>query len=280
VTAAALDLVSTSNAGDAGFLAARDLAEVARELDVAYRLVGGLSVGLLTAVHGVVDLVPGRETGDADFGADARTIGDTRLPAALAGRGYVQTHGNRFVREVSRQGGGLTLAVDLLAPSYSGHLESNVPLGALSVDAVPALGLALAMDATPVDARITLSDGETFAVRLALPDVVAALCLKAFAYRGRRADRDAVDVWRLLEAARASGVGPEAWTAAGPGVRRDAAAVLQRDFAEPTGPGVRAVRGSAGDRARVRALVRAVVGPPAAARDVSRSRRSRPGPST
>jgi hypothetical protein len=56
VTALEIDLAATSRSGDAGYLAAHDLAGIADELGLEYRLVGGVSVALLTQVHGVADL--------------------------------------------------------------------------------------------------------------------------------------------------------------------------------------------------------------------------------
>ena len=54
-----IELVSTSRAGDGGYLAAADLAEIAAELNIDYRLIGGNAVSLLAAIHDVTDLVPG-----------------------------------------------------------------------------------------------------------------------------------------------------------------------------------------------------------------------------
>ncbi len=93
-----LVLVSAGRASDAAFLAAADLAMIAAELDVPYRLVGGNAVTLLVAVHGVIDMVPARETADADFGAAYPVVADPRLLAALRERGYRQQSGNRFLR--------------------------------------------------------------------------------------------------------------------------------------------------------------------------------------
>jgi hypothetical protein len=73
---ASIELGSTSRAGDAGYLAAADVAAIAAELDIDYRLIGGNAVSLLAAVHGVTDLVPGRETADADFAAGYQVVAD------------------------------------------------------------------------------------------------------------------------------------------------------------------------------------------------------------
>jgi hypothetical protein len=262
MTATRIDLTSTSRSGDAGYLAARDLVTIATQLGLEYRLVGGVGVALLTSVHGVADRVPGRETADADFGVDTATIGDARLTQALLDHGYVQVAGNRFTRDLRRDRQNLPLAVDLLMPSHSGRLETNVLVGDLSVDAVPALGLALAMRPTTVRARLTLTDGELLELPLSLPDVSAALCLKALAYGGRRSARDAVDVWRLLEAAHAAGVRAERWNPARTGARLDTSRIVHREFANPAGPGVRAATRDKAAQARIRALALEVVARP------------------
>ena len=64
-----LSLLSPTAATDAAWCAVADVAAVAADLGVEYRLVGGNAVTLLTHVHGVSDRVPERETADADMGA-------------------------------------------------------------------------------------------------------------------------------------------------------------------------------------------------------------------
>lgn len=64
-----LILPSLTRAADAGHLAAADIAEIAGAIGAEYRLVGGNAVSLLVWHHQVTDLVPARETVDADFGA-------------------------------------------------------------------------------------------------------------------------------------------------------------------------------------------------------------------
>jgi hypothetical protein len=256
-----LTVVSPGKASDSAYLAARDLAEVADRIGVAYRLIGGISTGLLTRVHGVSDLVPGRETVDADFGAMPEVIGDARLPVALADRGYRQIEGNRFLRRQLRPDGSTSdLVVDLVVPSWTGRLQNNRCLGQLWVDEVPGLSLALARSATVVEAEIHLTDGETLFTILALPDVTSALCLKAYAYRDRLSARDAVDIWRLLEAASAASVRAEDWVLRG--ARLDAARVLHSDFAHRTARGPSKASADPTVQRRIRALVRHVVADP------------------
>ena len=154
----------------------------------------------------------------------------------------------------------LDLAVDLLTPSYKGRLVPNVQVGELNVDEVPGLSLALAMPPVIVDAQIVLTNRQELEVEYRLPDVVAALCMKAHAYQERLLSRDALDVWRLLEAAHAAGVIAEKWTPQGS--RLDASRLLYRYFAEVGTSGPPAATRDSKQQARIRSLLRSVVAPP------------------
>jgi len=191
VTGHAVELASASRASDGGFLAAADMAAVAGELDADYRLVGGMAVTLLVAAHGAAGLAPDRETADADFGAPAQVVADPRLVEALLRRGYVLHGGNRF----RRQGGGsLLLAIDVLAPSQDHRMRSNQEYGALYVDEVPGLRLALSRPGVSVEAKVSLMSGERLQIPLTLPDLVSAICMKAYACQDRAKATDALDL--------------------------------------------------------------------------------------
>ena len=197
-----LIVVSTSRASDGAYLAMMDVAAVAAEMGVQYRIVGGNAVTLLTAVHRVDQAVPGRETADADFGA--------------------------------------------------GRLVTNQPHGDLVVDEVPGLALAIARPATTIALHVTLTSGIRRSAIIDLPDVVSALCLKAYAYKGRMEPRDAVDIWRLLEAAHAAGLAAEEWP---PGVTaQEAGRILEQHFTAPTAAGPRSATNSPAQQARIRTL--------------------------
>ena len=71
-----LDLRSPSAATDSAWVAASDVAELARRLGIPYRLVGGIAVTLLTHVHGADDRAPDRETADADMGVPRQVLAD------------------------------------------------------------------------------------------------------------------------------------------------------------------------------------------------------------
>jgi hypothetical protein len=254
-----LRLASASRAGDAGYLAAADLAALAGSLGVDYRLIGGNAVTLLVAVHGVDELVPERETSDADFASSPRVVADERLPTALLALGYVQERGNRFVRPHLDGAGQLDLAVDVLAPSLVGRLQTNQQYGALFVDEVPGLALALARPAQAVHLQVRLTTGLMLDAELLLPDVTSALVLKAYAYAGRLERRDAVDLWRLLEAAAASGESRDSWPASVSA--RDASRILHQHFGRLTGSGLKDATPERAKQARIRALVQEVVAP-------------------
>lgn len=254
---ATLVLASTGRSSDAAHLGAADVASVAARLGVDYRLIGGNAVALLVACHGVADRVPPRETADADFGADSDVVADPRLPAALGDLGYRRTSGNRFSRPHADAAGELDVTVDVLAPSAVGRLRSNQPHGDLLVDEVPGLALALARPSTPVFLRVRLTSGIELTAALDLPDVVSALCLKAYAYSGRQQARDALDVWRLLEAASAAGVTAQDWPPEPAAV--DAARILHTYFGRPMARGLIDATRSRPHQTRIRALVARVV---------------------
>jgi hypothetical protein len=177
-------LASTSNAEDAAWLAVADVAAVATDLGIDYRLIGGNSVALLVHVHDAATQVPGRATADADMGISSEVCADPRLVPALIALGYDRQSGNRFIRTQGTR----PLVIDVLAPSYLGRLMSNQPHGDLVVDEIPGLLDALRLPPVNVAARAILTDAAQVDVRVPLPDVRAALVMKAHAYVGRLGD--------------------------------------------------------------------------------------------
>lgn len=251
-------LLSNSAATDAAWCAVADVSAVAGVLDAEYRLVGGNAVTLLTYAHAVSDRVPERETADADMGASFPVCADPRLVPALQARGYRATAGNRFERV---DDSGRRRVIDVLAPSYEGRFTPNQVHGDLVLDETPGLLDALLLPPTEVDVTVTLSDGTGFELHVALPDVRAALVLKALAFRDRLGPKDATDLWRLLEAAAAAGHTADTWRSSTDG--RAAAHAMHTLF----DPAVRRGAMLGPDRAvtaRVRALIQLVVPRPAA----------------
>ena len=181
---------STSRAEDAAVWALADLATSAR--DHEYRVIGGN----MTTFHGArfTPRLPVRTTSDADAGIESSATAAEILVTALVGLGYQQVDGSRFTRDHS----GLELIIDLLVPDVYAQ-EHNIVLGPLSADAAPGLALALAREATWVEASVVLTTLEEISLRLPLPDSAAAVVLKTLAWSQRLADKDATDVYRLLD---------------------------------------------------------------------------------
>ena len=86
-------LASTSNAEDAAWLAVADVAAVATDLGIDYRLIGGNSVALVVRVHDAATQVPDRATADADMGVSFEVCADPRLVPALNALGYDRQSG-------------------------------------------------------------------------------------------------------------------------------------------------------------------------------------------
>jgi hypothetical protein len=253
-----LTLASTSNAEDAAWLAVADVARVASSLSIDYRLIGGNSVSLLVHAHDAAAQVPSRATADADMGVSFEVCADPRLLPSLTALGYDRESGNRFIRAQGER----RLVIDVLAPSYLGRLASNQRHGDLVVDEIPGLLDALLLAPTRVQARVLLTDTTQLDLDVPLPDVRAALVMKAHAYAGRLGDNDALDIWRLLQAASNSGHTAADWPTGS--TARDAAVILHRHFAVPSGSGHRRATSDRGNQARIRALVVAVVPHPPA----------------
>jgi len=140
------------------------------------------------------------------MGVSFEVCADPRLVPALSALGYDRQSGNRFIRTQGTR----ALAIDVLAPSYLGRLMPNQPHGDLVVDEIPGLLDALRLPPVQVAARAILTDNTQVDVRVLLPDVRAAMVMKAYAYAGRLGHNDALDIWRLLQSAGTSRpIGPQ-----------------------------------------------------------------------
>jgi hypothetical protein len=77
-----LDLIAASRAEEAGYLALADIARLAEQTGIDYRIVGGLMVSLHVAASGMDDPVL-RQTLDADMGVEQQVAGDPALVDGL-----------------------------------------------------------------------------------------------------------------------------------------------------------------------------------------------------
>lgn len=250
-------LASTSRSADAGHLCTADVVAIARSADVEFRLVGGNAVSLLVWAHGGAGLAPDRETNDADLGVPAQTIGAHDLVEAMIQAGYSKTEGNRFQREAHHGRSTLLLVIDVVIPSYTGRMETNQPFGELVVDAIPGLAIAIARPPMLVDVTTTLTTGEELTYSVPLPDVISALCMKAYAFAGRYARRDALDIWRLLEVARQLQISSTEWPRGASGM--ETARILHTHFGTVSSGGLALASSNTASQTRIRALVGALV---------------------
>ncbi len=249
-----LRLHAASQAEDAGFLAMRDIAAIAADTGIEYRIVGGQMVRLHVALADVAEPTV-RGTLDADMGIAAASARNPALVAGLEALGYTRPGAsNRFVRTTED---GLSLVIDVLAPAWGRRMVSNQQYGDIRLDEIPGLSLALASPGEQTDLTVMRLDGTCASFSLVIPSITSALCLKALGWSDRLAAKDAVDVWRLLRAHRQRVPEPIVWRESG--VQGDAVAILRRDFARPAGAGVRAASPERADQAEIRALTLAVL---------------------
>lgn len=100
----------------------RDLAAVADELGIEYRIIGGQMVRLHVALAGVAEPVA-RVTQNTDIGIETASARDPRLVPGLESLGYSRPGAsNRFVRTTDSE---LELVIDVPAPAYGRWLIPN-----------------------------------------------------------------------------------------------------------------------------------------------------------
>jgi hypothetical protein len=232
----------------------RDLAAVADDIGIEYRLVGGQMVRLHVALADVPEPVV-RITQDADMGVAATSARHPALVPGLEALGYTRPGAsNRFIRTTDDE---LRLVIDVLAPAWGRRLIPNQQHGDIILDEIPGLSLALARPGEQIDLTVTMLGGTAVSFSAVIPEINSALCLKALGWSSRLAAKDAVDVWRLLRAHRQRIPKSIEWRDSG--VQGDAVAILRGAFARPAGGGVRAATTDPAEQAEIRALTLAVL---------------------
>jgi hypothetical protein len=201
-------LASLSAAMDGGFIAIADVSTAMATGGAAhdYRLIGGVAVMLHIERLGL-DL-PLRATGDADFGIPPHVLRGPALVDAIERTGYRKVAGNRWERRIDER---RVAAVDLLVPAYRTRARSNVTVGDVVTTEVPGLAEALRRPGVSVEADLRLTNGESLAATIVLPDAIGMLALKAMVRSVRDEVRDVEDLWRCLEVAAADGVDPSSF---------------------------------------------------------------------
>lgn len=188
-----ITLISTSRADDAAFEALRDAISA---LDGEGVIIGGAMVRILE------QRLPGeqrlkRSTRDVDIGVHRRPHSVGVVVSKLEALGYERSLGHLFTRTSEVVGPDSPLTIDLLVPTYTSRARKNLSVGSITTIEVHGLAEALARSKpTPVELRP--SNGDRWRLDVPLPDPLVALALKLFAWRERRADKDAIDVMRCV----------------------------------------------------------------------------------
>lgn len=221
----AINVISMSNAGDLGYRALADVADAAEGID--YRIVGGHMVQLLIHVYPTPGATE-RSTADADAGINRATAAGQDLHRQLLERGYEPNSGNHYVRK--SEDGGL-MEVDLLVPHGTVGRPSIV--NGRGFDAIPGLGFALNAVPLILETKVLLKAGDDLEFMVTVPDVEAALILKALAWTSREAEKDLTDISSLMEIIHLHKYQMDRWgfgddRLVGRGDRRDAATALHR----------------------------------------------------
>ena len=188
-----INVISTSNAANLGYQALADIAEAAVGLNYdEYRIVGGHMVQLLLHVY-PTEAAMQRTTADADAGIKQATAAGQALHERLLDQGYEEAKGNHYIRRDKDQ----QTEIDLLVPR-SGTSKTEI-LNGRKFDAIPGLGFALSSSHLVIETKVMLHQGGDLHFTVPVPDVEAALILKALAWKSRKADKDLADISTLMD---------------------------------------------------------------------------------
>lgn len=210
-----LVLAAASVSDDLGFVALSDLSGVLAELtDIESRIIGGHMVTLHVQRWGLGRELY-RETRDTDLGIPPVAVRDGRLIELLKLRGYERTSGNTYTRPLNdvpvsiKDEQEIAASIDLLVPAYTSRVRDSLRVSDdLTTTEVPGLAEALRRPGINVLLELQRLNGTVVSAEVMLPDEASALVLKALVWQRRGVDKDAVDLWRMLEVAAAAGVSP------------------------------------------------------------------------
>lgn len=186
-----INVHSFSTAADNGYRALADLAAAAEGTD--YRVVGGHMVQLLLYVYPTAQAAV-RGTSDADGGIPEPVAAGMKLHEVLLSKDYTPTSGAHYVRGED----GDAVEIDLLVPLQTAGSRQQ-ELGGRTFDAIPGLGLALASNPLMLDVTAQLSEGDVLQFTVPIPNLEAAVIMKALATTTRSAPKDVYDLCTLFE---------------------------------------------------------------------------------
>lgn len=184
-----------SNADALGYRGQQAVSEAVAD-GYDYRIVGGHMVRLLLTVYPTPNARL-RSTLDADAAVEnVEVIG--HLSERLVANGFSKVGGNVFY---SATGGDQRIEINLLVPrddSTAGIRPRTVP-GVGQVDSLPELGFVLLFPGLVLEVEADLDPGHTIEYRTRIPDLEAAVVLKAHSWKGRSSPKDLADLHSLLE---------------------------------------------------------------------------------
>lgn len=190
-----------------------------------YRLVGGHMVRLLLHVYPTPAAIL-RSTLDADAALGSVEVVST-LSHELVDRKFIKQGGNLFYQEL---GDDHRIEINVIM-SREGPTSGIRPVaipGVGQVDTLPELRFALMVPGLVLDVQADLGGGEVIEYRTQVPDIEAAVVLKAHSWKERRSEKDLTDLHSLLEIREAH---PDtSWGLSQSdliGFRRDTAAILR-----------------------------------------------------
>lgn len=192
-----LRVFAMNNSDELGYLGQQAVAKAVSPGD-DYRIVGGHMVRLLLEVYPTPAATP-RSTLDADA-----AVGDVEviapLSASLVAQDFVKEGGNVFRKQVGEE---KSIEINLLLSrlDHSQGLRQQSIEGVGQVDTLPELSWVMLGQPLDLDVTATLRDGRNIMYRTRVPDVEAAIVLKAHAWKARRmqADKDLADLSTLFE---------------------------------------------------------------------------------
>lgn len=184
-----------SNADALGYRGQQAVSEAAGD-DGNFRIVGGHMVRLLLFVYPT----PGatlRSTLDADAAVGSVHVVEPFAQNLLAKR-FVKKRGNLFYKELEEdQRVEINLLLSREGPTQG--LRTHTVPGVGQVDTLPELRFALMDAALVLDVEADLGGDEIIRYRTRIPDLEAAVVLKAHSWKERRSDKDLADLHSLLE---------------------------------------------------------------------------------
>lgn len=215
---------STGRADDLGYQGQHAVWQAAGE-DGEFLIVGGHMVRLLLHVYPTARAVP-RSTIDADAAIGSVDVLGP-VVESLLDQQFTKESATFYTRTVEED---RQVEINLVLPR-TGHAPGVRPQevpGIGQVDTLPELSFAMGQPSLDLAITAELFDGQSLTYRSRIPDLEAAVVLKAHSWENRRAAKDLADLHSLLEIRQEHQDIPWKLDDAQKGVRKDAARILQQ----------------------------------------------------